>query len=343
MTPCARRRPRFRRGRARRRPSDSDLLLKLADLIEENLDELAQLESIDNGKPLSLAQQLDIPRAVANFRFFATAILHQSSEAHVTDGGRAQLHAAPAARRRRPDLAVEPAAVPVDLEDRAGPRGGKHVRRQAVRADAADRAPARRALARSGHPARRAQHRARPRQQGRAARCPATTTSPRSRSPAAPSPARRSPRTPRRGSRSCRWSWAARTRTSSSPTPISTTRSPTIVRSASGTRARSACAARASSSSDPIHDEFVERFVAATKKLRIGDPLDEATDVGALISEAHLQKVMGYIDLAKKEGGTIVAGGTSRRSSTATSSSRRHHRPRTATAASCRKRSSAPS
>jgi aminomuconate-semialdehyde/2-hydroxymuconate-6-semialdehyde dehydrogenase len=58
-----------------------------------------------------------------------------------------------------------------------------------------------------------------------------------------------------------------------------------------------------------IHDEFVERFAAAAKKLRIGDPLDDTTDVGALISDAHLQKVMGYIDLATKEGGTIVAGG----------------------------------
>src|SRR5204862_4173036 len=39
----------------------------------------------DSGKPLSLARILDIPRAVANFRFFATAILHTSSEAHFTD------------------------------------------------------------------------------------------------------------------------------------------------------------------------------------------------------------------------------------------------------------------
>src|SRR5207302_1557287 len=58
-----------------------------------------------------------------------------------------------------------------------------------------------------------------------------------------------------------------------------------------------------------IHGEFVSRFAAAAKSLRIGDPLDDATDVGALISEAHLQKVMGYIDLATTEGGTIVAGG----------------------------------
>ena len=78
---------------------------------------------------------------------------------------------------------------------------------------------------------------------------------------------------------------------------------------ASGTRARSASADRASSSSAPSTTNSSTRFAAATKKLRIGDPLDDATDVGALISEAHLQKVMGYIDLATKEGGTIVAGG----------------------------------
>jgi len=64
----------------------SRLLLKLADLIEQNLEELARLESQDNGKTISLARRLDIPRAVANFRFFATGILHQSSEAHPTDG-----------------------------------------------------------------------------------------------------------------------------------------------------------------------------------------------------------------------------------------------------------------
>jgi hypothetical protein len=42
-----------------------------------------------------------------------------------------------------------------------------------------------------------------------------------------------------------------------------------------------------------IHDQFVERFAAAVKKLRVGDPADPSTDVGALISEAHLRKVTG--------------------------------------------------
>jgi aminomuconate-semialdehyde/2-hydroxymuconate-6-semialdehyde dehydrogenase len=62
------------------------LLLRIADLIERDLEKFARAESIDTGKPVSLARSLDIPRAASNFRFFATAILHTENEAHVTDG-----------------------------------------------------------------------------------------------------------------------------------------------------------------------------------------------------------------------------------------------------------------
>src|ERR1700747_1894965 len=64
----------------------SRILLRIADFIERNLEKLARAESIDPGKPISLARSLEIPRAVANFRFFATAILHTENEAHITDG-----------------------------------------------------------------------------------------------------------------------------------------------------------------------------------------------------------------------------------------------------------------
>jgi len=64
----------------------SRILLRIADLIERDLEKFARAESIDTGKPLSLARNLDIPRAASNFRFFATAILHTENEAHVTDG-----------------------------------------------------------------------------------------------------------------------------------------------------------------------------------------------------------------------------------------------------------------
>lgn len=64
----------------------SRILLKIADLIDQNLDRLAAAESIDNGKPLSLARSVDIPRASANFRFFGHAITQFSSEAHESIG-----------------------------------------------------------------------------------------------------------------------------------------------------------------------------------------------------------------------------------------------------------------
>ncbi|MEE2931668.1 MAG: aldehyde dehydrogenase [Bacteroidota bacterium] len=64
----------------------SKFLLCLADKIEEHFEELVIAESKDNGKPEWLAKMVDIPRAPANLRFFATACLHFSSEMHDMDG-----------------------------------------------------------------------------------------------------------------------------------------------------------------------------------------------------------------------------------------------------------------
>ena len=63
----------------------SRLLLRLADLIDRDAESLAQAESRDTGKPLALCRRVDIPRAAANLRFFATAILHTSSALHETE------------------------------------------------------------------------------------------------------------------------------------------------------------------------------------------------------------------------------------------------------------------
>ncbi len=60
---------------------------RLADLLEARLDEFAALESRDSGKPLALARSLDIPRAVSNLRYFAAAIVPWGSESHATDHG----------------------------------------------------------------------------------------------------------------------------------------------------------------------------------------------------------------------------------------------------------------
>jgi aminomuconate-semialdehyde/2-hydroxymuconate-6-semialdehyde dehydrogenase len=61
------------------------ILNKIAALIDEHIDALALAECIDNGKPLSLATKVDIPRASSNFRFFATGIMHFASESHAME------------------------------------------------------------------------------------------------------------------------------------------------------------------------------------------------------------------------------------------------------------------
>jgi len=61
---------------------------------------------------------------------------------------------------------------------------------------------------------------------------------------------------------------------------------------------------------ESVYDEFEGAFVEAVEQMRIGDPADDSTDLGALISKEHLQKVQSYIDLAIEEGGTILTGGT---------------------------------
>jgi aminomuconate-semialdehyde/2-hydroxymuconate-6-semialdehyde dehydrogenase len=58
-----------------------------------------------------------------------------------------------------------------------------------------------------------------------------------------------------------------------------------------------------------IYEKFVADFSARVAKLKIGDPASSETEVGALISEGHLKKVLSYIDLAQMEGGRIVCGG----------------------------------
>jgi aminomuconate-semialdehyde/2-hydroxymuconate-6-semialdehyde dehydrogenase len=58
-----------------------------------------------------------------------------------------------------------------------------------------------------------------------------------------------------------------------------------------------------------IYVKFRDAFVERVKTLRQGDPLEAGTEQGALVSEPHLQKVLGYVELAKQEGGEILCGG----------------------------------
>ncbi|XP_054871781.1 2-aminomuconic semialdehyde dehydrogenase [Amphiprion ocellaris] len=63
----------------------AQILNKLADLLEKNLEEFAKAESRDQGKPVSLARSLDIPRSAYNFRFFASSVLHQLNDCSPMD------------------------------------------------------------------------------------------------------------------------------------------------------------------------------------------------------------------------------------------------------------------
>jgi 5-carboxymethyl-2-hydroxymuconic-semialdehyde dehydrogenase len=58
-----------------------------------------------------------------------------------------------------------------------------------------------------------------------------------------------------------------------------------------------------------IYATFAERFIERAKRLVVGDPLDENTIIGPMISQAHLAKVRSYIELGPKEGATLACGG----------------------------------
>jgi aminomuconate-semialdehyde/2-hydroxymuconate-6-semialdehyde dehydrogenase len=285
----------------------SNLLLKLADLIEKNLNELARTESIDNGKTISLAKRLDIPRAVANFRFFATAILHQSSDAHVTD-------AAALNYTLRQPLGVvgliSPWNLPLYLLSwKIAPAiasGNTCVAKPSELTPLTANRLAELSLEAGIPPSVINIVHGYGNKAGRALTCHddvaaisftgGTVTGAAVAANAAP---RFKKLSLELGGKNPNLIFAD----ADLEDAISTS-----IRSSFWNQGEICLCGSRIFVERSIHDEFVTRFAAAAKKLRIGDPLDDSTDVGALISDAHLQKVMGYIDLATKEGGTIVAG-----------------------------------
>src|SRR5579875_910201 len=58
-----------------------------------------------------------------------------------------------------------------------------------------------------------------------------------------------------------------------------------------------------------IYDQFLEKFVAAARALRLGDPLDPATEMGPLVSQPHYERVTRYVQLGEEEGARLVTGG----------------------------------
>jgi aldehyde dehydrogenase (NAD+) len=59
----------------------------------------------------------------------------------------------------------------------------------------------------------------------------------------------------------------------------------------------------------PVADAFLEKLVAAAKKMRLGDPLAEGVDIGPSVDESQMQKVLEYIDIGKAESAELLCGG----------------------------------
>jgi len=294
----------------RRTPAEerSRLLLRVAALIEESFDELVRLESEDNGKPVSLARRMDVPRAVLNFRFFATAILHAESRAHVTDDRALNYtlrHPLGVAGLISPwnlplyllTWKIAPAiaagnccvAKPSELTPLTADRLAALIREAGVPPGVVNvvhgyGSSAGRAL--TSHP-----------------NVPlisftgGTKTGADVMAQAGPLFKKVSLEL---GGKNPNVVFADADLEQAVATSIQS--------SFSNQGEICLCGSRIFVE-QTIYDEFLDRFLEGTKALRIGDPLDASTEVGALVSEAHLRKVEGYVALAKEEKGTILTGG----------------------------------
>ena len=137
------------------------LMNRFADLIEKNIDELAELETLDNGKPISESRHADLPFVVDCFRYYAGWADKIHGQTDPDPGELLLLHEARASRRRRADHPLELPDADDRLEVGAGPRRRLHDRPQARRTDPALGPPAWRTRDGGRLPGGRDQHRPR--------------------------------------------------------------------------------------------------------------------------------------------------------------------------------------
>ncbi len=286
----------------------SKILLRIADLIERDLEKLARAESIDTGKPLSLARSLDIPRAASNFRFFATAILHTENEAHITDGvafnytlrqprGIAGLISpwnlplyllswkiAPAiavgntAIAKPSELTPMTAYLLCEIAQEAGlPKGVLNV----VHGTGPNVG-----AAITAHP-----------KIGTISFTGGTVTGRKVAEAAAPLFKKVSLEL---GGKNPNIIFA--------DADLDTAIAGSVRSSFANQGQVCLCGSRVFVER-PIYEAFTQRFIERTAQLCLGDPLDEKTEQGAIVNKAQLDKVKFYVDLAQKEGGKIALGG----------------------------------
>ncbi|TBR40728.1 MULTISPECIES: aldehyde dehydrogenase [Dyella] len=285
------------------------LLHKLADLIETGLDDLAALESRDSGKTVAMARSLDIPRAVSNLRYFAAAIVPWSSESHAMEAGAINYtlrhplgvvgcispwnlplylftwKIAPALAAGNtvvakpseitPCTAARLAELSIEAGIPAGVLNVVHGTGPGV-GQAIVEHPQVKAISFTG----------------------STRTGAQIAMSAAPQFKKVSLEL---GGKNPAVVFA--------DADLSDANLDTIVRSGFANQGEIClCGSRLLVQRD-IYDRFRERYLERVRALRVGDPSDASTNLGALVSRAHFDKVMGCIAQAREEGGNILCGG----------------------------------
>lgn len=286
----------------------SEHLMRVSRRIDERLEEFAQAESRDNGKPLKLARTVDIPRARDNFAFYATAILHDHSESHDM-GARGFNYTL-----RRPigvAACISPWNLPLYLFSwKIAPAlaAGNTVVAKPSEVTPATAYLLSQVLDEVGFPAGvlNIVHGTGPSVGEHLIPHPdvpvisftgGTATGAHISRIAAPLFKKLSlelgGKNPNIIFDDCDFDAMLRT----------------TMRSSFANQGQICLCGSRILVQRGIYDRFVEAFVAKTNGLRVGDPADESTQVGAVVSEAHRDKILSYIALAQEEGGEILTGG----------------------------------
>ncbi|MCW5961506.1 MAG: aldehyde dehydrogenase [Pyrinomonadaceae bacterium] len=285
-----------------------DVMIRVSQLIERDLDQLAEAESIDNGKPKTLAKAVDIPRAVSNLKFYATAAMHFSSEAHEMVG-----QAINYTLRHPVGVAgcISPWNLPLYLFTwKIAPALAAGC---TVVAKPSEITPMTAYLfsklcIEAGLPqgVLNIVHGTGPKTGGAIVQhrdvkaisfTGGTKTGEWIAREAAPKFKKLSlelgGKNPNIIFADCNYEKMLET----------------TVRSSFANQGQICLCGSRIFVEQPLYERFRRDFVEKVKQLKIGDPLDPKTNVGAVVSEPHMEKILSYIELAKNEGGKILAGG----------------------------------
>jgi aminomuconate-semialdehyde/2-hydroxymuconate-6-semialdehyde dehydrogenase len=285
------------------------LLNRLADFVERDLDALAELESRDAGKTVKLAKSLDIPRAVSNLRFFAAAITQWPSEAHPMED-RALNYTL-----RQPlgvVACISPWNLPLYLFTwKIAPAlaAGNAVVAKPSEITPCTAAKLGELSIEAGFP-------------------PGVFNIVQGTGPGVGQPL-----VEHDGVKAISFTGSTRTGATIAATAapkfkklslelggknpaivfadfdFSDANLDTIVRSGFANQGEICLCGSRLLVQRSIYGEFKKRYLEKVRALRLGDPNDAATDLGALVSKPHFDKVVGCIERARDEGGTILAGG----------------------------------